>query len=894
MNKRFVKTVAGVCLAGALCAGGFALSGCAWTTETVEGDYHYVVNYGTEITYGVKVNVEIQSDDKGDRIRSVTIVESDDYTQLSDANPSYGWTDENRQNYLDNEQSLLNAYRGLYVNDVLAMDVVTDASGVPSSVSDDSLLISGATQSSGRLLLAVQDAIKNFGYSICEGEYSYPNPWDSTQSYGIRVKVVLKDDIISKVYVVDSDYIEVSDGWENKSIWEDGLEGLLAAYEGKTAEQILAVNVTTETSGQPSAVSDSTYVITGATQGSGRLMLAVQNALNPQSVATVSYEGEYHYANPWAPTSPDYGIRVKVDVNSVTGTIVSVSVLESDYTEVSDGWTDADIWNNGLAGLLASYEGRSIAEILSKDVATDANGQPTAVSDSALMITGATQGSGRLLLAVQNALTSTGEYKIYEGEYHYANPWAPTAPDYGICVRVVTYNDTVAKVAALESDYTEVSDGWTDADTWNNGLAGLLASYEGRSIAEILSKDVTTDNNGQPTAVSDSALMITGATQGSGRLLLAVQNALSQVEGYSVYSGEYKYENQWVSGTYYGIAVKVVVKDNKIACVGIANSDYTEVTDSWSDKNLWLDGIGGLLAAYEGRGVGEILSASVTTDDNGQPTAVSDSTLMITGATQGSGRLLLAVQNALTNGGYSVYSGEYKYENTWVPGSYYGIAVNVTVKDDVVVSVIVAESDYTEVTDSWENKDIWLNGLASLLASYEGRSVAEILSKDVATDANGQPTAVSDSALMITGATQGSGRLLLAVQNALSQIEGYSVYSGEYKYENQWVSGSYYGIAVKVVVKDNKIACVGIANSDYTEVTDSWSDKNLWLDGIDGLLAAYEGRGVDEILSASVTTDDNGQPTAVSDSTLMITGATQGSGRLLLAVQNALGTITND
>ena len=648
MNKKFVKAVAGVCLAGALCAGGFALSGCAWTTETVEGDYHYVVNYGTEITYGVKVNVEIQSDDKGDRIRNVTIVESN-YKQLSDANPSYGWTDENRQNYLDNEQALLNAYRGLYVNDVLAMDVVTDASGVPSSVSDDSLLISGATQSSGRLLLAVQDAIKNFGYSVCEGEYHYANPWASSASdphYGIRVKVVLKDNIISKVYVADSDYIEVSDGWENKSIWEDGLEGLLAAYEGKTAEQILAVNVTTETSGQPSAVSDSTYVITGATQGSGRLMLAVQNALNPQSAPTVSYEGEYHYSNPWAPTSPDYGIRVKVDVNSVAGTIVSVSVLESDYTEVSDGWTDADIWNNGLAGLLAAYENRTIEDVLAAKVITDDNGQPTSVSADEFKITGATQGSGRLLLAVQNALTSTGEYKIYEGEYHYANPWAPTAPDYGICVRVVTYNDTVTKVAVLESDYTEVSDGWTGADTWNNGLAGLLASYEGRSVAEILSKDVATDANGQPTAVSDSALMITGATQGSGRLLLAVQNALTNC-GYSVYSGEYKYENTWVSGTYYGIAVKVVVKDNKIACVGIANSDYTEVTDSWSDKNLWLDGIDDLLTAYRNRTVEEVLSASVTTNDNGQPTAVSDSTLMITGATQGSGRLLLAVQNAL-------------------------------------------------------------------------------------------------------------------------------------------------------------------------------------------------------------------------------------------------------
>ena len=152
--KKIYKVLAGVCLAGALCAGVFAITGCGWQTETVEGEYHYV-NYGTD--YGVKVNVEVQSDDKGDRIRSVTIVDSE-YTQLS---PS--WDESKKQNYLSNEQSLLNSYRGMYVADVLAMKADTRANGEPSGVSDDSVLISGATQSSGRLLLAVKDALLNLG-----------------------------------------------------------------------------------------------------------------------------------------------------------------------------------------------------------------------------------------------------------------------------------------------------------------------------------------------------------------------------------------------------------------------------------------------------------------------------------------------------------------------------------------------------------------------------------------------------------------------------------------------------------------------------------------------------------------------------------------------------------
>ena len=172
---KIAKIAASVCLAGAVCAGCAALSGCAWTTQTAEGEYHYT-NYGVE--YGVKVSVEVQNDEKGERIRKVTIIDSG-YTQLSDANADYGWTDEDRQVYIDGEQALLDSYRGKDVVEVLSMDVDTDAIGQPTSA-DSSVTISGATQSSGRLLLAVQDALCNYGYSILYGQYHYPNAWAPT------------------------------------------------------------------------------------------------------------------------------------------------------------------------------------------------------------------------------------------------------------------------------------------------------------------------------------------------------------------------------------------------------------------------------------------------------------------------------------------------------------------------------------------------------------------------------------------------------------------------------------------------------------------------------------------------------------------------------------------
>ncbi len=204
----------------------------------------------------------------------------------------------------------------------------------------------------------------------------------------------------------------------------------------------------------------------------------------------------------------------------------------------------------------------------------------------------------------------------------------------------------------------------------------------------------------------------------------------------------------------------------------------------------------------------------------------------------------------------------------------------------MIEAVGIANSDYVEVTDSWTNKEIWNNGIADLLKAYKGKTIAEILAVDVTT-ANSVPSKVSDSSLMITGATQGSGRLLLAVQDALSGL-GYEVYEGEYHYPNAWDSTAPdYGIAVRVVLNGNVVEAVGIANSDYVEVTDSWTNKDIWNNGIADLLKAYKGKTVEELLAVTVTTNDS-IPSSVSDASLVITGATQGSGRLLLAVQNAL------
>lgn len=178
---------------------------------------------------------------------------------------------------------------------------------------------------------------------------------------------------------------------------------------------------------------------------------------------------------------------------------------------------------------------------------------------------------------------SAGYNGEYEGDYHYTNQYGAT---YGIKVKVTVENNIITKVEDVtDGAYTTVSKGWAyyyvdmynanwyggtplgdvvpefsdeaktkltkesqkaieaidhsetygwdvkNANTWLNDEAWLLQKYEGMAVADVLAIKVFIKTTGEPYSSDKNnfgELIITGSTQGSGRLLLAVQNALSK------------------------------------------------------------------------------------------------------------------------------------------------------------------------------------------------------------------------------------------------------------------------------------------------------------------------------------------------------------------------------
>ena len=131
----------------------------------------------------------------------------------------------------------------------------------------------------------------------------------------------------------------------------------------------------------------------------------------------------------------------------------------------------------------------------------------------------------------------------------------------------------------------------------------------------------------------------------------------------------------------------------------------------------------------------------------------------------------------------------------------------------------------------------------------------------------------------------------------LSACRSDEVYTGEYGYTQY---GTNYVIRVQGAVDDGKLNAIKGASSDYVAVSEpmgEWTeeDVNNWKNGLNNLLKAYEGKTVDEVLAMRVAVSEDGAPLVKSDEgfvnydgSLIISGATLGSGRLLLAVQNAL------
>ena len=162
---------------------------------------------------------------------------------------------------------------------------------------------------------------------------------------------------------------------------------------------------------------------------------------------------------------------------------------------------------------------------------------------------------------------------------------------------------------------------------------------------------------------------------------------------------------------------------------------------------------------------------------------------------------------ALTACNQQTVEGEYAYDNAWVPGAKYGVKVSVTLNKDVITKVVVTSENtdnYTNLSASWENKATWENGEAAFLASFEGKTIQDVLNIRVACAANGQPSSV-EGFTAVAGATQSSGRVILAIQNAIKTL-GTSAYGRVHKkYAGQ---ATVYVVAGKLVAASLDEACL--------------------------------------------------------------------------------------
>ena len=149
------------------------------------------------------------------------------------------------------------------------------------------------------IALAVVMALSVVAFAACggetvEGEYSYTNAYNAAQKYGCKVKVTVKSGVITAIEVEadTADYFNLSAGWTDKAKWENGGQAMIDSFVGLKVEDVKAIKVTCDAEtnseahtvkGQPKTITgapSALKVVAGATQSSGRVILAVQDALS--------------------------------------------------------------------------------------------------------------------------------------------------------------------------------------------------------------------------------------------------------------------------------------------------------------------------------------------------------------------------------------------------------------------------------------------------------------------------------------------------------------------------------------------------------------------------------------------------------------------------------------
>lgn len=155
--------------------------------------------------------------------------------------------------------------------------------------------------------------------------------------------------------------------------------------------------------------------------------------------------------------------------------------------------------------------------------------------------------------------------------------------------------------------------------------------------------------------------------------------------------------------------------------------------------------------------------------------------------------MVLSVAAFAACGSSQTVEGEYSYDNTRTEGHKYGCKVTVTVKDGIITKVTVAaDTDtYYNLSPGWTDtykpdgnptagKTAWMNDGQKMAESFVGLKVEDVNKIKVTCNATGEPDTKTEGVKTIDGApaalkvvasaTQSSGRLILAVQNALSKL----------------------------------------------------------------------------------------------------------------------------
>lgn len=143
------------------------ISGCSCEPTIVEPEgYEGVYSYEAHLNnYGAKVKVEIDEDTK--KVTKVHLY--DDTDEMTNLSGAYGdWTEEERANWNDNKAEFLKSFEGLTLEEIMSIEVPVEENGAPYSDNENKGFgefdgVAGATQSSGRVIKAVQKAISDSG-----------------------------------------------------------------------------------------------------------------------------------------------------------------------------------------------------------------------------------------------------------------------------------------------------------------------------------------------------------------------------------------------------------------------------------------------------------------------------------------------------------------------------------------------------------------------------------------------------------------------------------------------------------------------------------------------------------------------------------------------------------